>query len=218
MSSNPNQPLHTILVSAVVSAVVSAFVSYVLPKLERLIGPIIRLKFLEIRSYCIDGKRSIRKEWEERGRVENWESTTTVQGMWEWDRKGSKQNMRCYGIPFSRLKSFVPMCEANLLFEPRTSYSLNEYKAENIASQLPPVEDMELYGGIGEYICVVSGKKEPDGKVLIKSVKKTTMKELNKLRKSIPAKHESENKARTIRLKIDPFPIRNMILPPDFGI
>ena len=219
MSSSQDQSLLYTLAILVIGAVIAAAVyQHLYPKAANFLGPIIRQKILAIWSYCIDGRRSIRKEWEERGRVENWESITTVQGMWEWDRKGSNQNVRCYGIPFSRLASFVPMCEANLRFEPRRSYNFNEWKTGNIASQLPPVEDMEIYGGLGEYICVVSGKKEPDGKVLIKSVKKTTVKELNKFKKSIPAKHESEYRAKKMDLKIFFNPFSQVILPAGFVV
>lgn len=212
MSSNQNDFL---LYVALVSAAAGAVFSYVLPKIVNFLSPLIYPRFLAIRSHCIDGKRSIRKEWEERGRVENWETSTIVQGVWEWDRKGSNQNMSCYGISFSRLKFFVPMCEANLLFEPRRSYSFNELKTGDIASQLPPVEDLEIYGRIGEYIYVVSGKKERDGKVLIKSVKKTTVTELNELKKSIPVKHESEHKAIKIDLKISSISVRDIISVPE---
>ena len=194
MSSSQDYSLLYSITLIIFGAVFGAAANHVYPKVTNFLGPIIRQKIFEIRFYCVDGKRSIRKEWEERGRVENWETTTIVQGIWEWDRKSSNQNMRCYGISFSSLKIFIPMCEANLRFEPRQYYSFAELAKDNIAPELPPVANIEIYGGIGEYIYVVSGKKEPNGKVIIKNVKKTTLRELNKLRESIPAKHKLEYK------------------------
>ena len=196
MSSGQNPSLLYTIVMLIIGALIGAAVSqHVYPKIVNFFGPIIRRNILAIWSCCIDGKKSIRQEWKERGRAEKWETITTGQGDWEWDRKSSSQNMRCHGISFSSLKTFVPMCEANLIFEPRTSYSPAELEEGNIALALPPNVNIEICGRIGENICIVSGKKESNERIIVKSVKTTTLTELNQLRKNITAKHESEYKA-----------------------
>ena len=194
MSSNQCPSLLYSIALIIISAIVGAVVNHVFPETTKFLGPIFRPKILEIWAYCIDGKRSVRKEWEERGRGENWETITIVKGVWEWDRKSSSQNIRSHGIPFSSLKSFAPMCEANLLFEPRKSYSFAELKEGNISPELPPGVTIEICGRIGENICIVSGKKESNVRIIIKSVKRTTLNELNQLRRDIPVKHKLEYK------------------------
>ena len=195
MSSNQSPSLLYTIALIIFTAIASAVVNHFFPQTTKFLGPIIRPKILKMWAYCIDGRRSVRKEWKERGRGENWETITTVEGVWEWDRKSSDQNVRSHGIPFSSLNSFAPMCEANLLFEPRTSYSYAELEKGNIAPELSPGIAIEICGRMGEDICIVSGKKESNVRIIIKSVKRITLDELNQLRKSIPEKHELEYEA-----------------------